>query len=244
MNDQVTHWDRLSIHPIDASVLDPNDRRGHKNRYITELRNQAIVRALQPTVSTSPVLDFGCGTGGVSSAIENSGRMVVGVDISAGLLRRTSERNCKDGVLFLQYDGTRLPIQNESIAAAVTYVVLNHILDDAQLLFAIAEIRRVLKPGGRFIAIEQVRSRQTLDEIVWQRRRTISEFESLFTAVGFVVSATQIIRYGHSPVIYAVQCGLLPHPLYNRLFQLERTLGRWLGVMPWDYSDVMFPLKK
>ena len=244
MNDQIGHWERLSVHPIDASVIDPNDRRGHKNRYITQLRNQALLSALEDTSDESPALDFGCGTGGISAAIANTGRKVVGVDISAGLLKRTAERDFASGVLFLQYDGARLPIKDESIAAAVTYVVLNHILDEAHLLAAIGEIHRVLRPGGKFVAIEQVRDRQTLDKTAWQRRRTINEFKTLFASCGFDVSDASIIRYGHSPLIYPVSLGLLPASLYKTLYKLERGLGRRLGVIRWDYCDVMFTLTK
>ena len=244
MNNQVTHWERLSVYPIDASVIDPGDRRGHKNRYITQLRNEAILSGLNQYSATSPVLDFGCGTGGLSSAVAASGRSVLGVDISSGLLKRTAERQIKEDALFVQYDGARLPFMDGCASAAVTYVVLNHILDESQLLHALREIHRVLRPGGSLVAVEQVCTRQKLDQSVWQCRRTISEFKALFAAAGFESVDSAIIRYGRFPLIYAVRQGWIPETAYARLHRLERWLGSWLGVVPWDYCDVKFTMKK
>src|SRR5690606_36346628 len=101
----------------------------------------------------------------------------------------------------------RLPLADGSIAAAVTYVVLNHILDDADLAMSLAEIYRVLRPGGRLIAIEQVRSKRTVDMEVWQCRRTPAEFIALFESAGFAVEAPIIIRYGRLPTTYAIRLG-------------------------------------
>lgn len=244
MNDQVTHWERLSIYPIDASVIDPGDQRGHKNRYITQLRDESILSGLDQFSATSPILDFGCGTGGLSSAVAASGRSVLGVDISSGLLKRTAERQIKAGALFIQYDGTRLPLKDDCASAAVTYVVLNHILDEGQLLDSLREIHRVLKPGGTLVAVEQACTRQKLDRSVWQCRRTIGEFTTLFAAAGFEPVDFAIIRYGRFPFIYAIRQGWIPDTAFARLHHLERWLGSWLGVVPWDYCDVKFTMKK
>lgn len=243
MNEQIDHWERLSTHPPDASVIDPRDRLGHKNRYITSLRNDAILSAFDGG-SVEKVLDFGCGTGGLSQALAASGRAVLGVDISPGLLRRTSEREHRDRCLFVRFDGVRLPVQDNALDAAATYVVLNHILDDAQLTAVLTEIHRVLRSGGKLVAIEQVRTRPTVDQVAWQHRRTIAGFQAIFEQAGFSVQDTTIVRYGRLPTIHAVRYGMFPHRWFRALNTFERWLGRAIGVLPWDYCDVCFELSK
>lgn len=241
---QVRRWDDLSSQPIDTSVIDPLDTRGQKNRYISELRNAAIVGTLDAQGVGEPVMDFGCGTGGLSAALSASGRRVVGVDISAGLLSRTRERHYPSETLFLRYAGDRLPLRDACVAAATTYVVLTHIIEDEDLLGLLAEIFRVLQPGGLLVAGEQVQTRRVTNRTTWQTRRTIAEFSELCRRVGFEVVETPVIRYGRFPTTYALRYGLLPPAAHASLRRLERRVGSWLGPLAWDYSDVCFVMRR
>ena len=241
---QIRRWDDLSSQPIDTSVIDPLDTRGQKNRYISELRNDAIVGTLDAHAIGEPVLDFGCGTGGLSAALAASGRRVVGVDISPGLLGRTRERSYASDTLFVRYAGDRLPMIDASVAAATTYVVLTHIIEDDDLLGLLGEIFRVLKPGGLLVAGEQVRTRRTTDTTTWQTRRTIAEFCALCRRVGFEIVATPVVRYGRFPTTYLLRYGLLPTSMHAPLRRLERRVGSWLGPLGWDYSDVCFVVRR
>lgn len=244
MSDQVEHWERLSSHPPDASVLDPRDVRGHKNRYIAYVRNRSVRAALDVNGVEDPILDFGCGTGSLSAAIDASGRRMLGVDISMALLRRTRDRRWTRDPLFVHYDGQRLPLMDQVVAGACTYVVLNHILEDSMLAAVLGEIRRVLQPGGVMVAIEQVRTRRTLDHAVWQCRRTIGEFANLFASAGFQVQSAQVIRYGRFPTTPLIRMGLIPQVAFGPVQWLEAAVGRLAGPIPWDYADTCFVLKK
>jgi SAM-dependent methyltransferase len=243
MSKQSRYWDGLSPLALDASVLDPNDRLGDKNRYIAELRNAAIVAALQHVAPPGPVLDLGCGTGSLSSAIVGSGREVLGMDISPGLLARTKERGLADRALFAAFDGATLPVKDASIAAITTYVVLNHVLDEAMLASLLKEMRRVLLPGGRVVAIEQVRARDTLDAAEWKHQRTLADFSQRFRAAGLGVQSAQVIRYGHFPTTPLVRLGWVPRAAWPLLHRAERALGRHYGVARRDYCDVLFLLE-
>lgn len=244
MSDQIEHWERLSLHPPDASVIDPKDRRGHKNRYITALRNEAIIARLPAPVADRPVLDFGCGTGSLSAALAAAGHMVLGLDISPGLLARTRERGLGSEHLFARFDGLHIPLATGTVPAAATYVVLNHIIEDRDLSQVLREIHRVLAPGGRLVAIEQVRRRARIDPAAWQHRRTIEGFERLFEEAGLRRVSCELVRFGRLPTTYAVAFGLLPERLWPGLRTVERALGRTVGVLPWDYSDACFVLEK
>jgi len=245
MHGQVERWDQLAPVELDAAVIDPNDIPGRKNRYIAKLRNDAILEAVAPGLSHDDVaLDFGCGNGGISAQLARTGCWVVGVDISMGLLRRTAERGDLPKCVFVRYDGGRLPIRPASVSTAVTWVVLNHIIDDGELHALLRQIHESLLPGGRLVAIEQVRRKPTTDLVAWQHRRSITGFSALFERAGFRVSETTIVRYGRLPTTYAIRYGWIPARLHPAVARFERWVGRALGVLPWDYCDVRFVLVK
>lgn len=245
MRSQVERWDQLAPEELDAAVIDPKDIRGRKNRYISKLRNDAILETLDSSLSNQGVaLDFGCGNGGISEQLARTGCWIVGVDISMGLLRRTAARGPLLKSVFVLYDGKSLPIRPASITTAVTWVVLNHIIDDADLHALLVQIRDTLIPGGKLVAIEQARRTPTTDMVAWQQRRSISGFSSLFKRAGFKIQNTTIIRYGKLPTTYAIRYGLIPTRLHAAVARFERLVGRMFGVLPWDYCDVRFVLTK
>src|SRR3546814_6441872 len=100
--------------------------------------------ALQPDLAW---LDIGCGTGALSRAILDGGspRAVVGVDSSAGYLAHARRRNRDPRATFRIGDAQALPFPDRSFDAAVSGLVLNFVPDGAR---ALAEMRRVLRPGG------------------------------------------------------------------------------------------------
>ncbi len=244
MSSQREHWNRLSSLPPDASVIDRKDTRGDKNRYIAGLRNSALLEVLRARGVERPILDFGCGTGGTSTALVAAGRRVIGVDISEGLLRRTGERILDGSALFVRFDGKALPIADGCLDAAVTYVVLNHIMDDRHLLVVLGEIRRCLCEGGLLVAIEQVSRQPRISETDWQHHRTITGFLRLFESAGFSADAVDILRYSRFPTTYAVRYGVLGDAVFPLLRCIERATGRIFGVLPWGYHDVRFVLRK
>jgi SAM-dependent methyltransferase len=240
---QRDYWDGESDLPLDASVIDRNDSRGAKNRYLAGLRDRSIVSALGSLKSNAPLLDFGCGNGSLTRALVADGHHVLGIDISAGLLARTRERNLGDASLFVMFDGVHLPLADSSVAAITTYLVLNHIIDDSHLEAVILELRRVLKPGGIVVAIEQVRAQAYMDASSWKHQRTIPQLCELFVRAGFPMCKTEIIRYGRFPTTPLVRFGLLPSWSFQLLEKMERTVGRIYGVPHCDYCDVRFIVK-
>jgi ubiquinone/menaquinone biosynthesis C-methylase UbiE len=99
------------------------------------------------------VLDFGAGTGAMSEHLhaELERPFVVGVDVSMRSLEIARQRNqAGDWVCF---DGDTLPFANGSFDWAIAACVFHHI-DAAQHVELLAEIRRVLKPGGGLMVYE------------------------------------------------------------------------------------------
>lgn len=89
------------------------------------------------------VVDAGCGTGTATRRLLAEGARVVAVDSSPGMLRITRDSL---GVPAVLGDVCRLPLADGCVDAAVLGFVLNHVESPWR---ALAEVRRVLRPGGR-----------------------------------------------------------------------------------------------
>ena len=104
------------------------------------------------------VLDVGCGTGSLAIAAARRvgpGGVVHGVDPSAELLAR-ARKKARRARLDIKFDiaaGQELPLPDGSFDVVLSTLVFHHLSHDA-LRASVAEIRRVLKPGGRMLAVD------------------------------------------------------------------------------------------
>lgn len=100
------------------------------------------------------ILDVGCGEGQVSRlAVAAPGvRWVVGVDPTWAMLQIAAARGVGSGrggaAVLARAEAARLPFPNSSFDTVVACLVFEHIEDMDR---AIAEVGRVLAPGGRFL---------------------------------------------------------------------------------------------
>ncbi|NUR59969.1 MAG: class I SAM-dependent methyltransferase [Catenulispora sp.] len=108
-------------------------------------RAEAAAAALSELVpaDAAVLVDVACGTGIVSELLKRPGRMVIGVDYSAGMLALARPRLNA----VARGDATRLPIA-AGVADAVTFMWLLHLVDAPVVEAAIGEAARVLRPGG------------------------------------------------------------------------------------------------
>ncbi len=91
------------------------------------------------------VLDAGCGTGALSAAISrrDGAARITGVDLSEAFL--ASARARVPAGRFMVGDVTRLDLPDDAFDAALSLLVLQFVSDRAA---AVAELARVVKPGG------------------------------------------------------------------------------------------------
>ncbi|MDT5017714.1 MAG: arsenite methyltransferase [Mycobacterium sp.] len=98
------------------------------------------------------VLDLGCGPGFyVTELLEQVGinGSVTGTDVSGAMLAVAANRvHGHENVAFHEADATALPVPDGAFDAAVAVQVLEYVPDVAA---ALAEIHRVLAPGGRVV---------------------------------------------------------------------------------------------
>ena len=91
------------------------------------------------------VLDLGCGDGQISRLLAGRGARVVGIDPTWNQIRVAHERG--GGATYARSGAAALPFADGSFDAVVACLVFEHI-DDVDA--AIAEVARVLRPGGQF----------------------------------------------------------------------------------------------
>lgn len=134
-----THWDAdaANYHREHAAYLDGF-------HWCPEMLAEQDARLLGD-VSTAAVLEIGCGSAPCSSWLsENGVGFIAAFDISAGMLSR-ARRN----VALAQADVLALPYRDA--AFDIAFSAFGALPFVADLDSALAEIRRVLVPGARFV---------------------------------------------------------------------------------------------
>jgi SAM-dependent methyltransferase len=103
------------------------------------------------------VLDIGCGSGAyiepVCQRLPQGGRLLAG-DLSWGMLRSVAAKSLPVRVSLLNADATQTPLPDGCCDVVLANHVLGHI---TQIEAAVAEIRRVLRPGGCLVAATNAR---------------------------------------------------------------------------------------
>jgi ubiquinone/menaquinone biosynthesis C-methylase UbiE len=110
---------------------------------------------LQPGES---VLDVGCGTGTLAIAAKRrvgEAGSVHGIDASPAMVARASHkaRKANVDVAFGTGLAESLPFPDGSFDVVLSTVMLHHLPRDSRPL-SLAEMRRVLKPGGRLLLVD------------------------------------------------------------------------------------------
>jgi len=111
----------------------------------------ATTKAIAPRKGMR-ILDLAAGTGTSSAAIAAHGAEVVAADFSEGMLAEGRKRYAGvPGIEFVWADATQLPFADDSFDAATISYGLRNVSDPRR---ALAEMRRVVKPGGRVVIAE------------------------------------------------------------------------------------------
>jgi ubiquinone/menaquinone biosynthesis C-methylase UbiE len=111
--------------------------------------NQATVSArlaaLRARVGGGKLLDVGCGTGFIIHLAVNHFDEIHGVDITPAMMARVQKD--KGNITLHQAPAEKLPFADQTFDAASAYSFIDHVSDPSRVL---AEVARVLKPGGVF----------------------------------------------------------------------------------------------
>jgi demethylmenaquinone methyltransferase/2-methoxy-6-polyprenyl-1,4-benzoquinol methylase len=140
------------------------------NRVITLGRDHSWRRlAAKTCLENSPkrILDLGCGTGDLAINIARlAGKDVEvnGLDYSVPMLEKAREKAAKAGVgdkvEFIEGDATRLPFPDGYLdCVGISFAFRNLTYKNPLCQPHLAEVRRALKPGGRYIIVESSQPR-------------------------------------------------------------------------------------
>ena len=117
---------------------------------------RGVTRLLQSTLprGETRILDVACGTGDLSFALnEREGATVVGIDFCRPMLEIGAAKSTKQhpAVPFIEGDALQLPFVDRSFDAATIAFGLRNLPNFEK---GLAELLRVLKPGGRAVVLE------------------------------------------------------------------------------------------
>jgi demethylmenaquinone methyltransferase/2-methoxy-6-polyprenyl-1,4-benzoquinol methylase len=113
-----------------------------------QLWRAATVRAVDPK-SGERILDVAAGTGTSSAALARTGATVIALDFSAGMIEEGRRRQPK--IEFVEGDAEKLPFGDDEFDAVTISFGLRNVEHPKT---ALAEMYRVLKPGGRLVVCE------------------------------------------------------------------------------------------
>jgi len=156
----------------------------------------AIVRDLQPQV----VVDIATGPGSTALALAAVAGRVVGTDVSPGMIDTARERAAADGIANATFEVA--PVEHLPFGAAEVDVVTCRIAAHhfADVPAALAEVRRVLRPGGALVLLDSLapddpevaaflHAIETRRDPTHVRAYTTGEWVGMVEAAGFTVDA-------------------------------------------------------
>ena len=191
------------------------------------------------------VLDFACGNGENGIFAAQCGADVIGIDISPEGVENANLNAKQTGVTdhcsFEVMDGENMTFSDDSFDLGVEYGALHHV----ELDRAMAELCRVLKPGGEMICVEALRHNPFIH---WYRKRTphlrtqwevehILGVESLETMRRYFFEVS--VRYFHLAVLAAIpfRKTFLFKPMrtvfdaIDKIVLRRRSLGKYAWIM-------------
>lgn len=103
------------------------------------------------------VLEIGPGYGAATEVVrERVGRLTC-AELDGDLARALSRRTVGTNVEVVQADAVRLPFPDRCFSTVVCFTMLHHVSTNARQDLLLAEVARVLCPGGTFVGTDEYR---------------------------------------------------------------------------------------
>ncbi|MGH7893378.1 MAG: methyltransferase domain-containing protein [Candidatus Binatia bacterium] len=125
----------------------------HYRTHLVHRKTAPIIDELATLPRAARGLDIGCGRGWYIAALRGAGPRMTGIDMSIRQLAAAAEHLGR-GVPLVQGSVLALPFRNDAFDFAYVINVLHHVAPPAAQRAALAEIARVVRPGGRVFVHE------------------------------------------------------------------------------------------
>jgi ubiquinone/menaquinone biosynthesis C-methylase UbiE len=139
------------------SIIDQFTKQAIPFSQKSQLSSAEILDLMVDACGVAPqdtVLDVACGPGITACAFAKAAARVTGIDITPAMIERAKTRQAEMGLTNLTWhvgDIQSLPFPDASFSLVVTRFSFHHVLDPKA---ALAEMMRVLKPGGRVMVMD------------------------------------------------------------------------------------------
>jgi len=215
---------------------------GNKKYYSTTARSRDYVAEWIRRESQGRVfLDYACGNGNYAMfAAESGAELSLGFDISdvsvQNCVEAAHERGLDRNTRFFQADAERTMLPDSSVDRIICSGMLHHL----DLSYAFPELRRILKPGGKLLAVEALDYNPVIKlyrmvtpdmRTEWEKAHILSLKDIRFAERFFEIGE---VRYWHV-IGYA---GALVKPLARPLDAIDSLLERvpLLNRMAWTFT--------
>jgi len=105
------------------------------------------------------LLEVGPGPGLTTDILRQQFRRVTSVEIDPRLAAALGRRMQRTNVRVLEGNAAAMPFKDASFSGAVAFTMLHHVSSPAMQDRLLAEVCRVLRPGGTFVGSDSLRSR-------------------------------------------------------------------------------------
>jgi SAM-dependent methyltransferase len=159
------------------------------NRWLYRRKGSALRRALAGIPASIHALDVGSGTGWVVEQLLALGTTVEGCDIATPAVEDLRRRYPDVTFFELTLGVDSVPRPDEVYDAITAMDVLYHVTDETQWEAAVAELARVLRPGGRLVITDTFGS-SDVHPAAHVRFRSMDRWLDRAAALGLEVHAT------------------------------------------------------
>jgi ubiquinone/menaquinone biosynthesis C-methylase UbiE len=119
---------------------------------------QRIPWAIGDTVLGANVLEIGPGPGLTTDLLRTSVPRLTALEIDPSMAGSLSSRLKASTVQIIEGDATEMPFADSEFSGAVSFTMLHHVPSQELQNKVLAEVLRVLKPGGFFVGSDSLQS--------------------------------------------------------------------------------------
>lgn len=164
----------------------------HTDILLDYITRKEILKALG-NIREKQIIDFGCGTGRLSTILASKSAHVIGLDTSEELLSLAKANNQTLHIDYRQISFEFTPIEANNIDRVFTVGVLYH-LNDEHLKLRLIDFKNILSADGEFVFLEHV---SPVDRVLSNigKQRSMLTWQQMITDAGMqIIKAKPILR--------------------------------------------------